>query len=168
MPGRTVGSTIIVLLAWHGTLSGQNAKQQRQITEEERTYLGASGSYLKTANAEAMNVARTAAGASNGSSTLSDIKDALSRAKLVENAGFNGDYRGRIKGNIPASFADIAKIIEETHRLFQAAVREELEYWKDQNTEHITSGSLTFKRCAILMNGAIAATTAKTKELKAK
>jgi hypothetical protein len=108
------------------------------------------------------------AGASNGSSTLSDIKSALASASRVESAGFDGDYRGRIRGNVPSSFADIGKNIDETHRLFQAAMSEYLEYWNDQNTAHITSGERTLKRCIILMNGTIAATTAKTKELKAK
>lgn len=168
MRGRTVRCTIIVLLAWHGTLSAQNAKQQRPITEGERTYLGAAVSYLATAHTQATKVAQTMAGASNGSSTLSDIKAVLSSARRVESAGFDGDYKGRITGNVPSSLVDIAKNIDETHRLFQAAMSEYLEYWKDQNTAHITSGERTLKRCIILMNGTIAATTARTKELKAK
>jgi hypothetical protein len=168
MNHRTVRHAIIALLAWHGALLAQDSKQQRPITEAERTYLGAAASYLSTANSQGMKVAQTMAGASNGSSSLSDIKAALSSARRVESAGYDGDYRGRIRGNVPSSFADIAKNIDETHRLFQGAMSEYLEYWKDQNTAHITSGEQTLKRCIILMNATIAATNARTKELKAK
>ena len=165
---HTVRIAIIAILAWQGALSAQQSKQPNPITDAERTYLGAAASYLRTANAQGRKVAQTMAGASNGSSTLGDIKTALSSAKRVESAGYDGDYRARIRGNVPSSFADIAKNIDETHRLFQAAMSEHLEYWKDQNTAHIISGERTLKRCIILMNATIAATTAKTRELKAK
>jgi type II secretory pathway pseudopilin PulG len=165
---HTVRNAIISILALQGALSAQQSKQPRPITEAERTYLGAAASYLRTANTQGTKVAQTMAAGSNGSSTLGDIKTAFSSAKRVESAAYDGDYRVRIAGNVPGSFADIAKNIDETHRLFQAAMGEYLEYWKDQNTAHIVSGKRTLKRCIILMNATIAATTAKTRELKAK
>ena len=141
---------------------------QRPITESERNYLGAAGSYLQTANAKGTDVARTMAGASDGSSTLGDIKAALVSAKRIENAGYQRDYRNRINGDVPGSCVDLSKNIDETHRLFQSGISEILEYWKDQNTAHIESGNATLKRSVVLMNATINATTAKMKEFKAK
>lgn len=168
MRRHVIHFAIIGILAWQAALSAQQSKKPTPITDAERTYLGAAASYLRTANIQGTKVAQTMAGASNGSSTLGDIRAALFSAKRVESAGYDGDYRGRIRGNVPNSFADIAKDIDETHRLFQAAMSEYLEYWKDQNTAHINSGERTLKRCILLMNATIGATTAKTKELKAK
>jgi hypothetical protein len=182
--GITVG--VVVLGASIGKNSSQNANtnntssvapasaptpgnsKQRPITESERTFFGAAGSYLQTANAQGTNVAQTMAGASNGSSTLGDIRAALLLAKRVESAGYQGDYKNRINGNVPRSCADLGKNIDETHRLFQAAMNELLEYWKDQNTAHIESGSATLKRSILLMNATINQMTAKMKEFKAK
>lgn len=158
----------IALLTLACVLSAQDSKPQRPITGGEHIYLGAAVSYLKTVHDQGTNVAQTMAGASNGSSTLGEIRAALSSAKRIESAGYEGDYRNRIKGNVPVSFADIAKNIDETHRLFQAAMREYLEYWKDQNTAHIISGERTLKRCITLMNATSNATMAKMKQLKAK
>lgn len=135
------------------------------MTEAERNYLGAAASYLKTGNEEGMRVAQTMAGAANGSSTLGDIKTAISSAKRIENAGYQGDYKNRIKGNIPSSVADVAANVEETHRSFQAAMTEVLEYWDDQNTAHIVSGTSALQHCFTFMNTTIAQTTEKMKSL---
>jgi len=140
-------------------------KPTTTITKIELDFLGAAGSYLKTANEKGMRVAKAMAGAANGTSTLTEIKAAFTAAIRVENAGYAGDYKARIKGNIPTSSASIASNVDETHRLFQAALREYLEYWKDQNTAHINSGAATLKRCTLLMNKTIDTTTAKMKEL---
>ena len=83
-------------------------------------------------------------------------------------AGFEGDYRDRINGIVPKEFTGIAKNITEGHRLFQAAMREYLEYWNDQNTEHIISGESTFKRCIVLMNATTTELTEKMTQLAAK
>src|ERR1700758_5265984 len=63
------------------------AAKSGHMTDAERNYFGAAGSYLKTGNEEGMVVARSMAGASNGSSTLGDIRTAISSAKRIENAG---------------------------------------------------------------------------------
>jgi hypothetical protein len=141
---------------------------QRTMTESERNYLGAAGSYLKTANEQGTIVARTMAGASDGSSTLGDIKTALQSARTFESVGYLGDYKNHINGNVPGGCSDLSKNIDETHRLFQAATTELLEYWKDQNTEHIVSGNATLKRSVLLMNSTISAATSKMKEFKPK
>jgi hypothetical protein len=142
--------------------AGNNSKQ-RPITESERTYFGAAGSYLETANAQGTNLARTMAGASDGSSSLGDIREALLSAKRVENAGYHGDYKNRINGDVPSNCVDLNKNIDEIHRLFQSAMNEFLEYWKDQNTAHIESGNATLKRSIVLMNATINQTNAKMK-----
>lgn len=152
---------LVVCLAW-----GQTSTPKRAITDAERNYLGAAGAYLSTANDQSSRVARTMAGASNGSSTLTQIKAAISSARRVESAGYEGDYKARIRGIVPACCGAIAKNVDETHRLFQAAMTEYLAYWKDQNTAHIESGTATFRRCTLLMNSTIADTTKKLKEFK--
>lgn len=140
---------------------------QRPITESERTFFGAAGSYLKTANSQGMLVAQTMAGASNGSSTLADIRTAILSANRIENAAYQGDYKSRTNVDVPSSVTDIATNVDETHRLFQAAMNEYLEYWSDQNTAHIISGGDTLKRCITLMNATIAQTTNKMEQLRA-
>lgn len=121
----------------------------------ELEFFGAAISYLDTAYKQGTNVATTAAGAENGRTTLSEIKQALSRAKFVEGAGYSGDYVKRLKGRIPPSVADVAARIDEIHRMFQASMTETLEYWDDQNTAHIVSGQATLKRCVLLMNSTV-------------
>jgi hypothetical protein len=131
------------------------ANPNGSISEAERNYLGAAGSYLMEGNEQGTVVAKAMAGASNGSSTLPEIRDAISSAKHIENVGYLGDYKARINGNIPRTQTKVAADIDETHRLFQASMDEFLEYWKDQNLAHLDSGGATFKRCVLLMNATI-------------
>jgi hypothetical protein len=138
--------------------AAENSKKQ-PITNDERNYFGAAGSYLQTANAQGMNLARTMAGASNGSSTLDDIRIAILSAKRIENVAYLSDYKNRINGNVPTSVIDIAANVDETHHLFQSALDETLEYWNDQNTAHIISGNDALQRSVMLMNSTIAQTT---------
>jgi hypothetical protein len=166
--GSTTSNTSAVAPASTPSTATQTNSKLRPITQSERNYLGAAGSYLKTANAKGTDVARTMAGASDGSFTLGDIKAALLSAKRIENAGYQGDYKNRINGDVPGSCADLSKNIEETHRLFQSGISEILEYWKDQNTAHIESGNATLQRSVVLMNATINASIAKMKEFKAK
>jgi hypothetical protein len=134
------------------------------LTPAEKIYFGAALSYLKTANSQGTKLATTMAGASDGSSTLGDIKAALSSAKRIENAGYVGDYYERTNGNVPQSCKGISKDIDEVHRLFQSGIKETLEYWKDQNTEHIVSGNAAIQRSAVLMNATINKTGEKMKQ----
>lgn len=148
-------------------LSGQS-HDLRPITEQERAFLGPALSYLHEANSLGNKVAQAMKGANDGSTTLGDIQEVISRAKSVENASYQGDYLDKIKGPVPATFSSEQTQIAETHRLFQAAMKEYLEYWKDSNTAHIASGNATFKRCITIMNSAIQATNAKMKKLTPK
>jgi hypothetical protein len=142
------------------------AAKPGRVTDAELNYLEASASYLETANKVGTYVHSTMKGASNGSSTPRDIRTDLLSAKRIENAAYQGDYKGRIKGNIPGSFADVATNIDETHRLFQAAMNELLEYWADQNTAHIVSGVDILLRCVTLMNATMEQDTEKVKQLR--
>ncbi len=47
-------------------------------------------------------------------------------------------------------------------------MREFLEYWNDQNTEHIISVQRTLKRCVTLMNATTTELTEKMTQLAAK
>ena len=66
----------------------------------------------------------------------------------------------------PAS-QNIAANLDETHRLFQSSMSEFLEYWTDQNTEHISSANDVLKRCVTLMNATIDATKKRMEKLGA-
>jgi hypothetical protein len=121
----------------------------------EGNYLGAAASYLHAAHEQGNKLAHTMAGASDGSSTLSDIKDALKKAKFVESMGYTGDYQKRINGNVPPRYQSLADDVDEVHRLFQGSTKEMLLYWEDQNVAHIESGQRSLKRCVLLMNESV-------------
>jgi hypothetical protein len=140
------------------------AETKSMLTPAEKIYFGAALSYLKTANSEATKLATAMAGASDGSSTLGDIKSAVSAAKRVENAGYVGDYLERINHTVPQSCSGVSKDIDEVHWFFQSGIKETLEYWKDQNTDHIVSGTAAIQRCAVLMNATITKTGEKMKQ----
>ncbi|MGC2421985.1 MAG: hypothetical protein WA405_10085 [Candidatus Acidiferrales bacterium] len=132
----------------------------------ERNFLGAAASYLITANQEEMKAAQTMAGATDGTSTLNDIRSALSSAKFIENAGYEGDYLERIGGRPPKRFAGLAASVDETHRLFQDATGEYLEYWNDQNVEDIESGNATMLKCVNVTNSTISEANKEMSTLK--
>jgi hypothetical protein len=138
--------------------------KSKALTPAEKVYFGAALSYLKTANSQGTKLATTMAGASDGSSTLGDIKSALSSAKRIENTGYVGDYYERINRNVPESCKEISKDVDEVHRLFQSGIKETLEYWEDQDTDHIVSGNAAIQRSAVLMNATINKTGEKMKE----
>jgi hypothetical protein len=121
----------------------------------EGNYLGAAASYLRSANEQGNKLALAMAGASDGSSTLSDIKDALKKAKFVESMGYTGDYQDRTKGNVPSRYKSLADNVDEVHRLFQASTKEMLLYWEDQNAAHIESGQRTLQRSFLLINESV-------------
>src|SRR5688572_22011242 len=77
-------------------------------SEAEKNYFGAALSYLITVRDQGTRLAVKMAGASDGSSTLTEIKAALSRARMVERLGYEGDYRKRINGEIPPGWSGIA------------------------------------------------------------
>jgi hypothetical protein len=137
------------------TVTIQTDKPTGIAATPEGNYLGAATSYLHSAYDQGNKLAHTMAGASDGSSTLSDIKDALKKAKFVESMGYTGDYQNRIKGNVPPRYQSLADDIDETHRLFQASTKEMLLYWEDQNVAHIESGQRSLKRCVLLMNDSV-------------
>jgi hypothetical protein len=141
---------------------------KRPITPAERVYLGASVTYLGSANKIGKMVAYSMAAAPNGGATLTDIKDSVEWAKKLENIGYVGDYQGNIKENVPPAFQSVANRIDEEHRLFQSAMTEYLEYFKDQNTDHINSGYATFKRSVLMGNAALDNSRAVMKKLKRK
>jgi hypothetical protein len=164
---RSLLGVVIIVMGSTAIAGGTNGASH-VITPAEKTYLGAAISYLHEANTLGTKVAKVMNGANDGSSTLGDIRDAMESAKSLENVGYHGDYLDRIKGVVPKAFVREQQQIDDTHRLFQAAMKEYLEYWKDSNAAHIQSGSTTFKRCVLTMNAAIASTNVKMKSMSAK
>jgi len=127
---------------------------------EREIFYGAAFSYLKTANEQQGRIARAMAGASNGSSTLTEIKQAINAAVRVENAGYFGDYKGKFANPFDADFAaELATI----HKRFQAATEELLEFYKDNQSAHIESGAAALKKCMEMAHTAITSLTAKIK-----
>lgn len=142
----------------------RQAVAARTITAQEKAFAGPAMSYLGEANSLGNKVAHAMNGLNDGSSTLGDVKKAMSRAKFVEGVSYQGDYLAKTNGVVPAVFAREGAQIAETHRLFQSAMRESLKYWKDSNTAHIVSGTATFKKCVLTMNSAMAGINAKLKK----
>lgn len=134
-----------------GIVPSQGTKQ----FSDDVIYFSSAGGYLKTANGEGIRLAKVIAGGTNGSSTLGDMKNAMSDAIQIEGIGYNLDYLNKVKGKIPESASEVAPEIEETHRLFQSSLKECLEYWNDQNVEHLKSGTDSFRRTILVMNQAI-------------
>jgi hypothetical protein len=122
------------------------------LSEVEKKYLGAALGYLNTVNEQDSRLAGVMAGASTGESTLGMIKDAIKRDQLVESAGFLGDYS---PAAIPVVYQALDIKIKEVHRLHSDSFKEMLEYWKDSNTDHISSGNLVLKRAVLLTNECI-------------
>jgi len=123
-----------------------------QLSEIDKKYLGAASGYLNTVNEQGSQLARVMAGASTGESTLGMIKDAIKRAQMVESAGFLGDYS---PAHVPAAYQALDLKIKEVHRLHAASFKELLEYWKDSNTDHISSGNTVLQRGILLTNEGI-------------
>jgi len=145
---------VLILSFWNR----RNYSPRQETLSPGLTYIGAAGSYLKTANEEGTHIAQTMAGLNDGSSTLNDVRNALTSAKQIEGVGF-ADYLDHTNGHIPAELNSLAKDVDETHRLFGDATNEFLEYWTDQNTAHIFSGQRTMERCVKLMNSTISSMT---------
>lgn len=125
-------------------------------TDSVAAFVGAAGGYLVTANKEGHAVAAASAGLQDGSTTLTDVQQAISNARDVENVAYVEDYEAHRGPRVPAAFALDTARLQETHRLFQDATGEMLRYWDDQNTEHIVSGTRTFRRAVLVMNKAVA------------
>jgi|SRR5271157_2036251 len=121
----------------------------RSLTVAEKKYFGAAGGYLKTVYTEDTRLARTMAGAQTAESTLGDIKDAIQHAKAAEDVAYFGDYK---PAAVPARFEPVDNKIGRCKSLHDAAFKELLAYWTDQNTAHIESGNATLKRAILITN----------------
>jgi hypothetical protein len=123
------------------------------LSQAVKDYLGCAGGYLKSTNEVDGELAETMAGASNGSSTLDDIKSAVNRAISVGDAAWYGDYQ---KSPVPPEYQNLHAKIEKFRNLRQAGLQEILRYWKDDETNHIISGTDEWKRAINLQNECIA------------
>jgi hypothetical protein len=125
------------------------------VTEEDKNYIAAAGSYLNGVNTTSLEVAHTMVAVGNGSFTLSDLHKVILLAKSSEDAGYD-KYLDKTNGVvIPGRFSKARKELDQAHRLFQAAMKEYLGYWNDSNDAHIVSAQAIFKRSALMTNSAI-------------
>lgn len=117
-----------------------------------KKYVGEVLGYLKTVNEHDMRMAKTMAGAETGTSSLTDIKEVIERAKFVESLAFGEMYSAR---PAPPGFEAAVAGVDETHRLHVSAFREYLAYWKDENLAHLVSGNAVMKQAVIQTNASI-------------
>ncbi len=66
--------------------------EKNLLTEGEKRYIGAEIRYLQTVNEEDTRLATIMAGASNGTSTLEEIKTAIETARSRERSSYSDDY----------------------------------------------------------------------------
>jgi hypothetical protein len=124
-------------------------------TSEEKTYLEASGRYLNLHFEKCKSASVTMAGASDGSSTLSDIRTALLESRSEINDSWGRDFLPVSNGTVPARFADFDKKLRRVHTLQESAFVELLRYWTDQRLSHITTGSSMFKKALLECDSAV-------------
>lgn len=123
-------------------------------TTEERAYLEASGRYLNVHFENCKSASLTMAGASDGSTSLNDVRRALQQSRSKINESWEKDFLP-VSKNVPQRFADVDKKLRRVHALQEDAFLELLEYWKDERLSHITNGSSMFKQALLECDSAI-------------
>ena len=121
----------------------------------EKAYLEASGRYLNVHFENCKSASVTMAGASDGSSSLSDIRVALQEARSKINQSWETDFLPVSNGSVPEKFADVDKKLRRVHALQEDAFSELLKYWKDDHLSHINNGSTKFKQALLECDSAI-------------
>ncbi|MGH9927832.1 MAG: hypothetical protein ACREA9_01255 [Pyrinomonadaceae bacterium] len=122
---------------------------------DERAYLEVSGRYLSVHFENCKSASLTMAGASDGSSSLSDIRVALQEARSKINQSWETDFLPVSNGSVPEKFADVDKKLRRVHALQEDAFSELLKYWKDDRLSHINNGSTMFKQALLECDSAI-------------
>lgn len=135
-----------------------------RIPDDEQKYIGALTGYLNSTNDENLRLATMMGGASTGEYTLTEVKRAIERAQRIHSAAFHGDYKS---ARVPLQYVGIDAKITECNRLHQAAFEEYLQYWRDQNLAHITSGGAVFERAALVQQECVRLMRGRLAELKA-
>jgi hypothetical protein len=137
------------------TTSQTNPTGKFPGTSEEKAYLEASGRYLNVHFEKCKSASVTMAGASDGSSTLSDIRTALLESRSRINESWETDFMPVSNGAVPQKFTDIDKKLRRVHELQEDAFLELLKYWRDDRVSHITTGSTMFRQALIECDSAI-------------
>lgn len=120
-----------------------------QYTDAEKKYMGGALSYIVNLQGKNQQVAIAMSGASNGSTTLGEIKEEIESAQTAENTGYYVTYLGN---PVPSNLQDVHAKIDGIHNMHAAVYAEYLEYWRDGNMAHIQSATAKFKRALQSVN----------------
>jgi tetratricopeptide (TPR) repeat protein len=139
-----------------GTTTSQTETMGRfPGTAAEKAYLEASGRYLSVHFEKCKSASVTMAGASDGTSTLNDIRTALQESRSSINKSWETDFLLVSGRNVPQKFTDVDKKLRRVHALQEDAFLELLRYWEDGRLSHITNGSTMFKQALLECDSAI-------------
>jgi hypothetical protein len=127
---------------------------QKTLPDADKAYVRASIAYLGSANTDGTKLATTWAGASDGTSSLDDCREATRKAYAEEKARYNTYLTNR--GSVPPAFADVDRHITEIHKKSLAGFSTVLDYWESGNLGSIVRGQQQYKEAILEMNSTIA------------
>ncbi|HTX75321.1 MAG TPA: hypothetical protein VMD29_03870 [Terracidiphilus sp.] len=164
--GICVGTGLLALAFWAGACKSIETSHQGAAGEQssvgaqgkavpaaDRRFIRAATDYLSSANTDGTRLAVVWAGASDGTSTLEDCRDASRRAIVEESARYSA-YRAA-RGSVPPAFADVDRHIAEVHQVSLGGLKTVMSYWTNGNLESITRGTDQYKAAALEMNSTI-------------
>lgn len=129
-------------------------------TEQEKSYLKDTITYLSLQHEYAFKVAHIMDGLNTGESTLGNVKDTINWSLKGTQAAYYEYYDKYGSPSVVPNkleFRELDNQVKHCHKLFVSAYKEYLEYWKDSNIEHIDSANKTFENAIHLENEAILA-----------
>lgn len=142
---------LIIGLSLHGKKHKSSGQAGHSAQADRKSYLVAAGDYLASVNNLDKDLATAMAGASDGSTTLADIKNAIE-----SDAGGEASKWDEVQDvAVPAGLGGVNLELRDCHRAHDAAFTELLAYWKDSDTSRIKRGSDLLQQAIVVTNSDI-------------
>ncbi len=133
-----------------------SAEPSADVQLATETFWRPAMSYLKTAHSQSTAVARALANLNDGITTPGDIKAMILKARFVENAAFQGEFRANAKGDPPLELMPLMTAAEDVHERFQSSTTTILDGWKSEpDAKLLETGIAAFKETVIHLNAAV-------------
>src|SRR5258706_1002899 len=133
--------------------SASASAPSKALPEADKAFVSASFSYLSGANTAGTQLATVWAGASDGTSTLSDCRAATNKALMEESKRYVA-YRSS-RGSIPPTFAHVDQNIVTIYTISVAALKGILSYWANQDLSAIQNGTDQYKEAVLMANSTV-------------
>ena len=124
-------------------VAATSTNRNKELPPTDRAFVGASLQYLKVANQSGTTMAEILAGATAGTSTLTDCRAALLQALSDETANYS-HYRAD-RGQVPSAFLKVDRQITENHVTTISALKTTLSYWQTGDLSAISRGMDAYK-----------------------